>query len=245
MIFFVLNWKKIQTLCIFYALFVYTFSLCADLNNVNNKILGSVDKNFSNTPTFENIQNQLHSVLLKNLKNSDTQEKILFDLKSVVPDEYNQNSINMLNKELVEYVVRNKKEGNILLYKFSSFCKYINDAIYRLAIPDEEKLKIECRIDELVAAVEKFGIDVNSTSTEVSKDSCRVLKINDNLGVFIIPKGYYDGIRVGRNLQLPNAGNVRAAIISVRKFVSAAILLDGNLKEISPGMLVNLKISEN
>ncbi|MCF7790836.1 MAG: hypothetical protein K9L78_03620 [Victivallales bacterium] len=238
MFFFELNWKKLQILCIFYASFVCIFSTQADRINTDTGKTASAGSAFSVSDTERTSSDRLYSVLLNNLKNNRTQLKITENLQALVPDGYEEDHICKINSSLLDAVYLNRKEGNILLDKIIRCCNYLNNKIHNIAIPDDEKLKIECRIDELKNAAEQYGIHINSITSVKKNTSCRILEINDKLRVLILPLGLYDGIRAGRKLVIPNADNARATVISVKQFISAAAVTKGEFKKLSPGMLV-------
>jgi hypothetical protein len=229
----------VQTLCIFYALFVCTFYGQNIPYSVTNAKVGRENDVILASVSGENDHRNLSNALLKILKNNENQKKILIDLRTFIP---NEDAVfkTFINDDLLNTLYRNKEEGNILLNEIMRTCSYIYQKIDKLAIPYDEKLRIETRVDELKSAAEVFGMQINSKVANSNLADCRVLEVNDDLGVIIVPVGYLDGIRVGRSFVIPNANKAKATVIAVRQFVSAAIITDGQLKDISPGMLVSL-----
>ena len=239
-----MNWKKVQTLCIFSALFVCTFYGNATPNRVEGIENSTEHKALPASKDGKNVRDSLSIVLLENLKNNVTQRKILNDLRTFIPNGKEEEFKSFLNDDLLNSLYRNQKEGNILLNEIMRFCSYMYKKTDELPITYDEKLRIETRVDELKSAAEIFGMQVNSTVANSSSTDCRVLEVNDDLGVIIIPVGIFDGIRVGRSFVIPNANEAKATVIAVRQFVSAAVITDGQLKDISPGLLVNLEIAK-
>jgi hypothetical protein len=236
-----LNWKKTQLLCIFYALFVCTFCVQATLNSVEDSKNSTEHKALLASNESENVRDSLSIVLLKNLKNNETQKKILNDLRTFVPNGKEDKYKSFINDDLLNSLYENQKESNILLNEIMRFCSYMYEKTDKLSIPFDEKLRIETRVDELKSAAESFGMQNNALAANSNLQDCRVLEVNDNLGVVIIPVGIFDGIRVGRSFVIPNADEAKATVVAVRQFVSAAIITDGQLKDISPGMTVSLR----
>jgi hypothetical protein len=236
-----LNWKKAQFICIFYALFVCTFYGLATPNSATNIENSTEHKALLASNESENVRNSLSIVLLKNLKNNETQKKILNDLRTFIPNGKENEFKSYINDDLLNSLYKNQKGSNILLNEIIRFCSYMYEKTDELSIPYDEKLRIETRVDELKSAAESFGMQINSLAANSNLQDCRVLDVNDDLGVVIIPVGIFDGIRVGRSFVIPNADGAKATIIAVRQFVSAAVITEGQLKDISPGMTVSLR----
>ena len=236
-----MNWKKTQLLCIFYALFVCTIYGLTTPFGTENKINSTEHKTLLASKESENVRDSLSIVLLENLKNNETQKKILTNLRSFIPNGKEKEFKSYLNDNLLNSLYENKKESNILLNEIIKFCSYMYKKLDELPIAYDEKLRIETRVDELKSAAENFGMQTNSIAANSNLQDCRVLEVNDDLGVVIIPVGVFDGIRVGRSFVIPNANRAKATVIAVRQFVSAAVITDGQLKDISPGMTVSLR----
>ena len=236
--FFKLNWKIIQTLSIFYALFVCSFTCLLAQENANTSNLGTVNEKFSISNSGGNLQSKLSNVLLKNLQIYEAQKKNLVDLETFTLNGKNKELVSTINMDLLKTLNKNIKESNVFLEKTARYCRYMYEKIEKLPIPDDEKLRIECRVDELKTAAEKFSLLINSSVEKNNTESCNVLEINDELGVVLLPKGFLDGIRVGRHFTIPEANNAQINIISVHQFISAAVVVKGELKNIAPGMLV-------
>ena len=231
-----LRWKKVLTLSIFYALFVLSPLVRAgsDVISTNDITVEAEVKTEK-----EQLRKCLADVLLNANKKEKAHERVLLSVAGALSGDNIEDYGSLINLELLKALKSNTVEGDKLVSKIFEFCNYFNGEISELDIPNEKKVKLKVRLDELKSFTEQFGLLVNRPKKkEVQHRNCRILDVSDHLQVVVISAGFLDGIRTGLTWNVKQADNAVLKVIAVRPFVCAAVVIEGELGKISPGMLV-------
>ena len=232
-----LRWKKVLILSIFYALFVLSPLVRAGSSEISTNDI-TVEAAEVKTEK-EQLRKCLADVLLNANKKEIAHERVLLSVVGALSGDNIEDYGSLINLELLKALKNNTVEGDKLVSKIFGFCDYFNDIISELNIPNEEKVKLKVRLDELKSFAEQFGLLVNRPEKkEVQHRNCRILDVSDYLQVVVISAGSLDGIRTGLTWNVEQADNAVLKVIAVRPFVCAAIVIEGELGKISPGMLV-------
>ncbi len=229
-----LNWKKIEILIIFYALFAML-----PLVRAGSDGTGSKDSSVSEVETDKRELNRcLAEVLLNADKNERAHEKVLLSLAGVLSGDDIKGYGDYVNLDLLKDLKSNTEEGDKLVRKVYSFCDYFDAEISELNISNEEKVKLKVRVDELKSSAERFGLLVNRPERKlVQHRNCRILDVSEKLQLVVISAGHLDGIRNGLTWKVKQADDAVLKVIAVRPFVCAAVVIEGELDKIRPGML--------
>jgi len=225
------NWKRIVLSAIFYALFVSGFSAKAE--NIDSK-------NLKNTvpvaDSEEYLRKQLAHVLLKAEKQEKDATRIKITAAAMLGnhcysgcDEKTFDAINDL--EL------NAKRGKYLVLRVLDSCNYLNKEIGKLTIPNDEKVKLQCRVDELKSAAENYGIVITRPLSGVIKKNVEIIDVNQQLQVVILGAGLLDGVKTGLLLTVKTKdARVGLTVISVREHISCAMITEGSSNNLDIGM---------
>lgn len=131
------------------------------------------------------------------------------------------------------------KSGMTLVSKSTVVCEMLYPKIDQLGLADVEKARLRVALDALSAENQRFArLSVPSVLPEQFK-KCRVLEVSETPEVVVLNAGYRDGVRV--NMQLQTGTDEKACvlrIVAVRPFVSAAVVVKGNSKELGVGQEV-------
>jgi hypothetical protein len=134
------------------------------------------------------------------------------------------------------------KNGLFLVNKIFKFHKYFEEEINKLPVSYEEKLKLRVRLDEVKSSAEKFGILLQKPGDTIKKETCEVLEINNNLEVIVLGAGFLDGSRIGMDWTIQKSDkSITVKTVAVRPYASAAVITDGNIRKIVPGMEAKLR----
>jgi hypothetical protein len=134
--------------------------------------------------------------------------------------------------------------GRSLALKTIEFCDYVGPIIDKMPLSALEKAKIKLRSDLL----RKDSGRLCAMSAAISKPQtiarCRLFEVNDRLRIVVLPVGWVHGVRNGLAFYTGKNNSCRLQVIAARPFISAAIVKEGNIKELAPGMVasVNRKI---
>ena len=129
------------------------------------------------------------------------------------------------------------REGGKLSGAVAEFCRHLQAKLPGMPLPDDEKLRLRLRVEEVAAAAGRFDLLVAPALDAPAFGQCRVLDVNDKLQVVALSAGLKDGLRSGLGLEVPEAGGVKLRLVMVRLFVSAAVVVEGDMAAVAPGML--------
>ncbi len=229
-------WKRFTTITIFYASFVCALFLFADSgvnDNLSNKPVEKADISLSKDSS------KLADVLLKveEEKKDLLRSKLAF-AEAFVGDADLKPSEKYL--DLLNDLQICSKNGLFLVVRVLKICKYFEEEISKMPISYEEKLKLRVRLDEVRNSAEEFGILLQKPGDTIKKDTCEVLEINNKLDVIVLGAGFLDGSRIGMHWTIQKANKAVVRIVAVRPYASAAVVTNGDIQKIGPGMEAKL-----
>ena len=134
----------------------------------------------------ERLRECLADVLLNAEKQEKAHEKVLLSVAGALSNDSYEGLGNLLNLDLLKTLKNNTTQGNKLVSEIFAFCKYMDDKISGLKVPNEEKVKLKVRIDELKLSAEKFGLLTSRpTSKKAQHKNCRILDVSDHLQILV------------------------------------------------------------
>lgn len=234
--FFELMWKSLITISIFYASFVSAgllFASSGENDDLSNKPVDKAGVSLSKSSS------KLADVLLK----AEEERKDLLSSKLAFAEAFEGDAdlkpgekyLDLLNDLQIC-----SKNGLFLVGRVLRCCKYFEKEINKLPISYEEKLKLRVRLDEVRNSAEEFGILLQKPGEVIKKDICEVLEINNKLDVIVLGAGFLDGSRIGMHWIIQKADKAVVRIVAVRPYASAAIVINGDIQKIDPGMEAKL-----
>ncbi len=115
------------------------------------------------------------------------------------------------------------------------FCDLVDSLLKQMPIGKVRKAEINLRMDELKKGARNLNTMADLKIRQKPVDRCRILAVNKDLQVVVLPVGSVHGVFIGLNYY---AGKEKETlrIISVRPFVSAAVPEKGNIESLAPGM---------
>jgi hypothetical protein len=117
------------------------------------------------------------------------------------------------------------------------FCDIVDTLLKQMPIGKIRKAEINLRAEELKKGARKLTTLADLKIRQKPVNRCRILAVNKDLQVVVLPVGSVHGVFIGLNYY---AGKKKEAlrIITVRPFVSAAVPEKGNIESLTPGMEV-------
>lgn len=117
------------------------------------------------------------------------------------------------------------------------FCDLVDSLLKQMPIGKVRKAEINLRMEELKKGARNLNTMADLKIRQKPVDRCRILAVNKDLQVVVLPVGSVHGIFIGL---IYYTGKEKEAlrIVSVRPFVSAAIPEKGNIESLTPGMEV-------
>ena len=116
----------------------------------------------------------------------------------------------------------------------AEFCDLVDSLLKQMPIGKVRKAEINLRMEELKKGARKLNTLADLKIRQKPVDRCRILAVNKDLQVVVLPVGSVHGVFIGLNYYAgKNKEPLR--IITVRPFVSAAVPVKGNIESLTPG----------
>jgi hypothetical protein len=115
--------------------------------------------------------------------------------------------------------------------------RMLEAALDEEAIPPAERARLRARIAGLRTRSEHFDARIRVPEAAGAWDACRILAVDDRLQVVVVAAGTVHGVGSGLGLRVGEGKDtVRLRVIAVRPHVSAALVVEGDLGQLAPGM---------
>lgn len=138
-------------------------------------------------------------------------------------------------EEIAESLRQVSESGRRLAGKAADLCDGLKAGL--AANPDKvEAAKLSLKLDELKDEAASLAKLTSPPGSPERFEKCRILEIDDALQALVLSAGFRDGVRSGLALRAGKDGGVLLRVVAVRPFASAAVVAEGDLKGLSPGM---------
>jgi transcription termination factor NusB len=182
------------------------------------------------------LRNELSDVLLKYRKLEETRSALELGILGALYDP-GQKSLSEREMQMLKDMLFIRKHVEALRDKISSLASEVDKRILNLdSLTEVDRAKLRCALDELNEESDNLRRIFRPVEEKNNFDKCSVLKIEGETGTIILSAGTSDGAFCGLMLYAEKT-NAKIKITAVRPFVSAAILIDGEINEITPGMV--------
>jgi hypothetical protein len=150
--------------------------------------------------------------------------------------EGNKKSYDKESAELLKVLKEISEKGDELVTSSAEFCDFIDVILDKKKITDVEKVRAKFRMDKLRTNAELLHARINPPPESKLFKECRILAVNDKLQVVVLGIGSVYGMRNGILLRTGKEKKVRLKVIAVRPFISGAMIVEGNIEKLAPGM---------
>ena len=139
-------------------------------------------------------------------------------------------------EELLQALRRMVDDNKTLTLKVVDFCDYMDDVLGKITQDKLERARIQYRLDSLRSDAEKSSTATEQYSRKSVVEESRILAINDKLCVVVLSAGTVQGVKNGLNWFTGKDRACRLQVVAVRPFIAAAVVVEGNINELAPGM---------
>lgn len=138
--------------------------------------------------------------------------------------------------ELMKMLDDYSKFGSELALNTIQFCEFVRNLVSELPIGKVRQTELQLKIEALEKSSNKF-ITLGSTYAdgENSLGRCRILVVDKRLNCVILSVGSVHGAFNGLIYRSGKEPSL-LKVVAVRPYVAAAVLIAGNLQDLSPGM---------
>ena len=143
--------------------------------------------------------------------------------------------------ELAETVELLLTTGSGLAAKSAALSEKVLELLPEMKLKDVEHAKLKVASEELWNAAGSFAKLNLPPGEPESFDSCRILAVDPAVGAVVLSAGYRNGVRVNLTLTAENGLETRLKVVTLRSFVCAAVVEEGSLKDLVPGMKVRAR----
>lgn len=142
-------------------------------------------------------------------------------------------------EELYQRLGDLSKAGNQLALGTVSFSEVVEELLRELPVGKIRQAEVQLKLDALVRDSRRF-IAMSELRTDGAGGAdmlrtCRVLSVNRELNVAILSVGADQGAFAGMMYRVKN-GDEWLKVISVRPTIAAALLISGNIENLTPGL---------
>ena len=105
-----------------------------------------------------------------------------------------------------------------------------------------DKVRIRCKLDELVSETEKLKRLLKPPFDGEIHGECAISAVNVDLQIVVLDVGFADSMICGLVCMADGGGGKKTVlkIVALRPFVSAAIVIEGDIMDLLPGMKVKI-----
>lgn len=122
------------------------------------------------------------------------------------------------------------------------FCELADKMAGLEQIPEVDRVRFKCRLDDLKSSAEKMSLLLNPPDADAdTATECRILSTNDALQIAVISAGTVKGVCPGMILK---TGQTVLKIVVAKPFISAAIVVEGRIAGLAPGMQIKIESSK-
>ena len=146
--------------------------------------------------------------------------------------------------QLVTALATVSENGRKLALKTIEFCEYVDSILDKMPLGKLQKAAIQLRTEELKTESRKFCSLADPALSPETVEGCRLLAVNDDLKIAVLPVGAVHGVFNGLHFY-DGKGKVTLKVITVRPFISAAVLEKGSINDLTPGMEVSTNEKRN
>ena len=124
--------------------------------------------------------------------------------------------------------------GGSLAMKTVQFCEQMENELRRLPVGKVRQAELQLSLEDLKRNSRQF-IGQTSPEDQNRLEKCRILAVNRELSIVILPVGAVHGAFYGLVYHV-GKGQAELRVVGIRPFVAAARVVSGRIEDLSPGM---------
>lgn len=125
--------------------------------------------------------------------------------------------------------------GGTLAMKTVQFCEQMENELRRLPVGKVRQAELQLVLEDLKRNSRQFIGQTSPGDDQNRLEKCRILAVNRELSIVILPVGAVHGAFYGLNYHV-GKGQAELRVVGIRPFVAAARVVSGRIEDLSPGM---------
>ena len=136
------------------------------------------------------------------------------------------------------------EQGGVLGERVAQFCSKIDDLLAKSELSSVELAEYKLGIDLINRELQKFGSASAPADRALGINNARIVTVNRELGVVVLSVGSNQGAFQGLTLRPVGDETTRLTVVNVRAEVCAAVVSEGEIVTLAPGMEVRASREE-
>lgn len=144
-----------------------------------------------------------------------------------------KNVVGKREEQSIEALAGISEDGRRLARQTIEFCDNVESLVKTFPMEKVQGAELALKLDDLRDGARKFW-DQTNPSPEPKVNRCRLLAVEEDLQIVVLPVGSSHGVFCGLNFYIGKNTSLR--VIVVRPYFSAAVVEDGSIRDLAPGM---------
>lgn len=140
-------------------------------------------------------------------------------------------------EQLLKALSDTAMNGGTLAMKTVQFCEQMENELRRLPVGKVRQAELQLVLEDLKRNSRQFIGQTSPGDDQNRLEKCRILAVNRELSIVILPVGAVHGAFYGLNYHV-GKGQAELRVVGIRPFVAAARVVSGRIEDLSPGMEV-------
>ncbi len=142
-------------------------------------------------------------------------------------------------EELLEALRIVSENSRKLAARTIEFCDHLKPVLKKFKMEKIARTRLKMKVEELEDTAQNVSALLEPLPPKQGKlTQCRILAVNDKLQVAVVGAGYIQGVRCGFNWYAGKNREIMLRVVATRPFVSAAVVVKGDLKDLAPGVVI-------
>ena len=138
-------------------------------------------------------------------------------------------------EQLLKALSDTAMNGGTLAMKTVQFCEQMENELRRLPVGKVRQAELQLVLEDLKRNSRQFIGQTSPVEDQDRLEKCRILAVNRELSIVILPVGSVHGAFYGLNYHV-GKGQAELRVVGIRPFVAAARVVSGRIEDLSPGM---------
>ena len=183
----------------------------------------------------ETLRRELIETLEKSSENLDRLKVLELSAASIL-DTLEPVYVSSREVELLETLDLVLRVGSDLAGKSAAASEKLLGILPETGLDEVERARIRVSLEEVRKSAGRFARLVLPPVEPGGLESCRILAVDEALGVAVLSAGFRNGVRVNLRLWVENDPKTVLKVVALRSFVCAAIPEEGSFRDLVPGM---------
>ena len=138
-------------------------------------------------------------------------------------------------EQLLKALADTAMNGGSLAMKTVQFCERMEVELRELPVGKVRRAELQLMLEDMKRDSRRFIGQTSPADAENRLEKCRILAVNRELSIVILPVGTVHGAFYGLNYRV-GKDQAELRVVGVRPFVAAARVVSGRIEDLSPGM---------